>query len=291
MTLVLKMSVGGLAAVHRVAARLEPELRTRFLSAIDRLQGYVDVGALAKAIEQDDPEAAEALLHLDDLPAELRPLVDTVHQVFHGAGHVASEELGAALNVTIRFDLTNPRAVRFAAEHGGALIREVSEATRNGVRTLIANGIAGGRPPVATARQIRDLVGLTDRQAQAVENYQAELLEEGRAEAQVERMVSRYGTKLLNQRAKLIARTETIRASSEGQLETWRQAAGNGLINPAKTTRRWVATDDDRTCPICLDLDGQTVGFYEPFQSIVGPVMASPVHPGDRCSQVLVIAA
>lgn len=288
--MILKSQASGLAAVHRVAEQLEPHVREQFLAAIDRLQGYIDLPALARALEHGDARSAEALLHLDDLPDELKPLVGTLRTIFHGAGHVAVEELSAALGVApYRFDLTNPRAVRWASQQSSILIQQISEATREGVRTLIANGIATGRPPMATAREIRGMVGLTERQATAVENYRVSLLAEDRELAQVERMTARYGQKLLTQRAKLIARTETIRSSSAGQLESWHQAAAHGLIVPAKTKRRWVATDDDRTCPICLDLDGQEVGFYASFHSLLGPVMASPVHPGDRCSQVLVI--
>lgn len=269
------------AAIHRVADRLDPQVRQQFLAAIDQLRDRIDLQALAKALEKGDIAAAERAIALDGLPDDLQPIVATLRQVFQQAGDIAAEELSAVLRETLRFDLTNPRAVAWASRQGSRLITQISEATRDGVRSLVANGIATGRTPAETAREIRTLVGLTERQAHAVAAYRAELEDGGQAGDLLTRRVARYGQQLLNQRARLIARTETISASSNGQLESWRQAAGDGLLNPAKTRRRWIATEDDRICPICMDLDGATVAFGEPFRTTDGlEVYASPVHPG-----------
>ncbi len=281
------------AAVHRIAAQLEPQVRARFLQAIDALQGSVDTAALARALERGDLAGAERVIDLAELPTHLRPMADTLKQIFHAAGDQASQELGTALSESISFSLTNPRAVHAAATLTGRLIREISDATREGIRSLIANGIATGRPPEDTARSIRELVGLTTRQADAVEAYRRELLDAGRSLDDARDAAARYGTQLLNQRARLIARTETIRASAEGQLVAWQQAAADHLLDPARTSRRWTATEDDRLCPICEDLDEQTVPFMAPFHTDVGGVgdlMTPPAHPGCRCSPVLVFS-
>lgn len=280
------------AAIHRIADRLEPRVRQQFLDAIRTLRGRIDERALAEALDAGDVAAAEQLIHLDELPEDLKPIADTLRQVFHGAGAIAAEELGAVLNQSLSFTLTNPRAVAWAARHGSQLIVQISEATRTGVRSLIADGIATGRPVVATAREIRGLVGLTQRQAAAVNNYRAELLSEGQAGDLFERRVLRYGQQLLNQRARIIARTETIAASSQGQLELWRQAAADGLIDPQRTKRRWIATEDDRICPICQDLDGVVVPFAAPFKTNAGiELWAPPAHPGCRCANALEFAS
>lgn len=278
----------GTAAIHRIADRLAPQVRQQFLDAIRTLRGRVDERALAEALEAGDVAAAERLIPLDDLPEALKPIAATLRQVFHGAGTIAAEELGAVLNQSLSFTLTNPRAVAWAARHSSQLIVQVSEATRTGVQSLIADGIATGRPVAATAREIRGLVGLTQRQAAAVSNYRAGLTADGQAGDLLERRVLRYGDQLLNQRARIIARTETIAASSQGQLELWRQAAADGLIDPLRTKRRWIATEDDRICPICQDLDGVTVPFGAPFKTDLGvELWAPPAHPGCRCANAL----
>lgn len=279
------------AAIHRIADRLAPSVRQQFLDAIAKLRGRIDEGALADALADGDAAGALRLISLDDLPDDLRPMADTLRQIFMTSGQVAAEELGAVLSESLSFTMTNPRAVAWASRHGSALIAQISDATRTGVQSLIADGIATGRPAAETARAIAKMVGLTERQAAALAKYRATLIAEGQAGDLLDRRVLRYSEQLLNQRARIIARTETIAASSQGQLELWRQAAADGLINPATTKRRWVATEDDRECPICADLDGTTVPFYDPFRTSAGvELMAPPVHPGCRCSEALEFA-
>lgn len=76
------------------------------------------------------------------------------------------------------------------------------------------------------------------------------------------------------QRARLIARTETVAASnaiSNGQAQL---AIGDGLT----LFKTWLATNDDRTRPDHVDADGQTVAFDESFD--VGGESAD--YPGDE---------
>jgi hypothetical protein len=50
------------------------------------------------------------------------------------------------------------------------------------------------------------------------------------------------------ERAELIARTETMRASNEGQQEAWDQAVEEGLLT-GNEQQEWIVTPDDRLCP------------------------------------------
>ncbi len=60
-------------------------------------------------------------------------------------------------------------------------------------------------------------------------------------------------------RAEMIARTETNRAENNGKLLAMK---GSGL----DMEKKWVTHEDDRTSPICMRLDGQTVGINESFK-------------------------
>ena len=60
-------------------------------------------------------------------------------------------------------------------------------------------------------------------------------------------------------RAGMIARTETNRANNNGKLLAMK---GSGL----DMEKKWVTHEDDRTSPICMRLDGQTVGINEMFK-------------------------
>ncbi len=60
-------------------------------------------------------------------------------------------------------------------------------------------------------------------------------------------------------RAEMIARTETNRADNNGKLLAMK---GSGL----QMEKKWVTHEDDRTSPICMRLDGQTVGINNSFK-------------------------
>lgn len=70
--------------------------------------------------------------------------------------------------------------------------------------------------------------------------------------------------------AEVIARTEVTRAYREAQTLSYRENAE--LVSGW----RWLAVKDDRTCPICLSLDGTLHDANEPFYS----------HPSCRCTTV-----
>jgi hypothetical protein len=95
-------------------------------------------------------------------------------------------------------------------------------------------------------------------------------------------------------RSLLIARTETIRASNYGTVEAYKQS---GVV----TGKRWLVTEDDRTCDRCLEmvgkksltlngtesLEGKSIGLNEPF--FIDPNgysdgMGPPLHPNCRCT-------
>ena len=78
-------------------------------------------------------------------------------------------------------------------------------------------------------------------------------------------------------RAEMIARTETNRALNQGKLLAMK---GSGI----EMQKRWLTHKDDRTSPICNRLDGQTVGLDEDFKDSVSgwTGQANPSHVNCR---------
>ena len=60
-------------------------------------------------------------------------------------------------------------------------------------------------------------------------------------------------------RAQMIARTETNRAENQGKLQAFKSSG-------VKLKKQWNTHFDDRTSPICKRLDGQTIGINENFK-------------------------
>ncbi len=274
------------AQVNSVARKLEPKLKRRFLAAVATMKGNVDLEALAESLRLQSAVEAMTALHPETWGTTLAPAAQLLPQTFRQAGQVAASLLTSQMGIDISFNLTNPRAVQWARTHSARLITEVSESVRESVRAVIADGFTSGIAPRESARLIRDIVGLTDRQAMAVVNYRFDLLEAGRSADDVARLAERYGKQLLNGRALTIARNETINSSLGGQQELWRQAVDKGLLDPEKTQRVFIVTDDDRLCPICAPMDGQQAGLEEPFIDGDGEPVSMPpsVHIACRCA-------
>ena len=201
-------------------------------------------------------------------------------------------------NPTIRFDRTNQSAVAWAERHAAELVTDITKETRIALRNIVTRAFIEQMPPRMAARQIVRTIGLTERGEEAVANLRATLMSspgkrvmagkiairvpaKGIGRAQLDRALTAYAERLTKQRALLIARTETIAASNEGQRQLWQQAVQNGQL-PRSAERVWIATGDKRTCPICSRLDGEMAPLNGLF---AGAYDGPPAHPGCRCSQ------
>lgn len=189
---------------------------------------------------------------------------------------------GAGL-VETSFNRINPEAVNWVDNYSFELIRGITDESKAAIRNVIARAFSEGIPPRDAARLIRASVGLTDGQAQAVVNMRADLISKGVSFDVATARANRYAGRLARQRAENIARTETMRASNEGQRQLWRQAQDRGYL-PRAQQRVWIATEDERVCPVCGKLDGKRAALNGQF---AGGHDGPPAHPSCRCTQGL----
>jgi SPP1 gp7 family putative phage head morphogenesis protein len=221
--------------------------------------------------------------------------------------------LPATASVNLSFNLMNPETVAHLNSYTFDLIQRITTDQRETVRQVLVRAFTEGGHPYEQARTIKNVIGLTPRMEQAVANYRASLqsggsslrdalsrsLRDGRYDptlmramqsgqpldaAYIDKLTQRYRERYLQYRARMIARTESIRASVQGQRELWRQARDQGLL-PRTVLRRWIASGDDRTCPECLALDGETAGLDEEFMD--GIMEPPDPHPHCRCGVAL----
>lgn len=309
--------------LHDLADKADPKIRAAFLRAIEQMRGTVQEEELRAALERKDRAAVLRLLGVDThvspiMGAALAPVVE---DLFIQAGRAApahsTVDMGAAA-LHMRFDIANPNTAAVLRNHGFNLIRQIGDDTRVGIRQIVADAFKYGGHPYEQARQIKAMIGLTDNQAAAVDNFRSALergdrsalgralrdkrfdptLRRATGEAatvklqpeQIDRMVERYRDRMLRYRAETIARTETINASNLGAQAAWGQAADHGLLDRSATRQNWLVVPDDRTCPYCaavpeMNPDGVPLGGY--FQTPLGPVMGPTLHPNCRCVVVL----
>ena len=107
-------------------------------------------------------------------------------------------------------------------------------------------------------------------------------LEEGIPQLK-DRIVGVYSSATVS-RAKTIARTEVMRATNFASVEAYKQSK-------FVTAKEWLTALDERTCEICLPLDGVSVPLNKSFDTSVGALDAPPAHPNCRCTTIPVIAS
>jgi hypothetical protein len=280
------MTVPDWSAIHAVADRLTPEMRQRFLAAVQALADSVDVEAVIRAIAAGQVARAQRLLAFTDLPAYLQPAALIVRHAILEAATVAAAQLVRQVGISAaQFSMTNPYAVAAADRMAADFVTNVTAETRLAIRGFIRRAIADGVTSAQTARLLRPVVGLTRRDTQAVMNYRAELAKSGMSGDRAAALTARYAERKVRERAETISRTELIDASSAGQQAIWQEMVARGVL-PETFEQEWVITPDDRLCPICAALKGQRRKLGEPFVSPYNGMtaMRPPLHPRCRCA-------
>lgn len=162
-----------LSEIERLAERLEPVLARSILDGLRRMGDSADLDAIGDALSSGDVSTVLRALAIDSTAA-----FASLSPILQGGLYAA----GAATATTIRltstqfvFNQLNPRLISWLQTYSLGLIRQIGDSTREAVRTILTTGMTDGRNPKAVAREIKGIVGLTERQARAVTNYRREL--------------------------------------------------------------------------------------------------------------------
>lgn len=271
-------------ALHAAADAADPKLRRVFREAVEGLRDATDPDALAAALTAGLGDAA---LDWGVFAVGLQAMQPILLTVLVAGADVALDAaplaaIPEAARVALAFDLTNPAAVAWTQQHGAELVRGISDRSREGIRRILVEAFEDGLTADEQARRIRELIGLTDRQAAQLENYRRTL--DDLTDDERETLVGRLYRRLIRDRAETIARTESIAAASAGQDLLWQEAVLRGDLLAGEWERFWITTPDDRLCPICLPLDGQRAAIGGVFPS---GVANPPQHPRCRCAQAV----
>lgn len=275
-------------ALRALEDRLSPEAAAQIERVLDWLGHSADTPEIMAALARGDTEAALNAIPWPQLNGKLdraiRPMILKAYA--EGARTLAMDAIQqVAPTMALGFDLVNSPAVEAAALRSAELVREVSDETKAAIRAVVARGQAEGRTVAQQGREIRQLVGLTTRQATAVQTYRRGLEVQGMRPERIETLTDQQTARAIRYRADMIARTETIRSSNDGQRALWADAQTRGLL-PEGQAQVWIASPD--ACDVCRDLDGETAPIGEPFAS---GDMGPPAHPQCRCALGLDVAA
>jgi len=266
------------------ADKVAPSMQSAFLAAVKEIRdNLVSIADIETALSTQSLEAVFAATQIEKLDPLLFGIgldntsyvFNTQSQVAFAAGATAAiSNLVASKQKGIAFDALNERAASIMRNRGAQMISGLTQTSKDGVKSVLERIIADGVNPNKAAKEIRQLIGLTDDQAQAVLNFRRQLelrqtlgltppnerrlnaieqakirrhMKEGHFTTQnIDDMVERYYQSMLNKRARDIARTESMSAVNAGQNELWVQGLDLGILNDDEDRKFWIVTPDDR---------------------------------------------
>lgn len=147
------------------------------------------------------------------------------------------------------------------------------------LRDVFTSPVATERLQILASRAYTDLENVTEDMAVRM----SRVLTDGLARGANPNEIAELLTKELNlskERARTIARTEVIRAHSEGQLDALEKLG----ISDVGVMVEWSTAKDKRVCPKCKPLNGVTL----PVSKARGLI---PRHPNCRCAWIPAIGS
>jgi len=298
----MKTKAEHIRQVQALLDKAEPDLAKGFIEAMQRLRDDLTLKQIAELVQAGNIQGALTLLGPVQVGAALGGMLNATLATYYAAGDMASRESP----VSVWFNHANPTAAANWSRYQQQRVQQITEEVAQTINQVMRRSLSQGIGPMDTARQIKDTLGLTASQEQAVFNYRTALqnrlsnaldrkLRDRRFDAtvrraiendkglnadQIDKMVTRYRERMVQARAQTIARTESTRAVNAGQQAYIETAVQDKVADMSQVRRFWVPTRDERTRDAhrmipTMNPDG--VGLNEPFRSPDGPIM----YPGD----------
>lgn len=261
------------------------------------LRGRRSLAELAALIKD---HRLDAILTTKELRQGAMILADSINDVYGIAGEEVAKQISSMLDAELAFDLTNGRAAAVMADNSLRLVRELADEQRDTIRAALRTSIEQGMNPNEAARWVRGSIGLTEYQQGIVANYRQALvdgsaaaldyeLRDRRSDAavrrgdlsdkQIDSMVARYQDRFVDYRARVIARTESLRAVHQGTADMWKQATISGDVDADSVTRTWRTAHDGRVRSSHRAMDRQERGLGEAFETGDGVQLQYPGDP------------
>ena len=270
-------------------------------SATNKIADKLEKVLIGEVRDATSPSDAVARISSRDILVDLRSLQDELIQPLLDAVEESARDairsLPASLQVGVRFDESDVRAISWARNRAGQFIVEITDEVRKQIRELVTRAIREQFTVDKLAQYIRSIVGLHSRWARAVDNmYErtvSDLLGRGEpigvVEAKASAVATKYRMRLIRTRSMTIARTEIVAANNAGRYLGWQQTILQTGVPAGMLRKRWIVGPDGwagiRVCERCLSLSGTEVGVNDLFPS--GRLMP-PLHPNCRCTAILI---
>ena len=240
--------------IHAAADAHVDAIKAAVLKAFKTGREAINGPLLRQALKNKDREKAERIL----APVAgvvktmlVKALPDLIGKTHTAGGHAAVDMLkqprtaegfrAAKVSIDWGFDDEDPDAQAWILDHGAELVTDIDKTTKQDIQAALMKAF--------DADEDTDVQDLVDEIADAVGD---------------------------EDRAMLIARTETMKAASEGQRNAWRQAVNDDQLD-GDMQREWITVGDNKVCPVCEDLEGETADMDGEYPDPGGE--GPPQHP------------
>lgn len=261
---------------EQLLARAEALVYRAFLQFAQQVQN-ADIEALIAAGD------FAAIDQLFDLPAQRFAAAWNSTFVDIGTREAQSIELAqkarAQGTVTGTFNPGDPEAADLMRRASLALIRNLTAQQRRATRRALARGLRQGLGTEALAELVRNSIGLDENRQRQLEIFEdalrgmrAEDMEQPEAtrppvlsDKQIRQRVKRKADQLLRHRAEVIARTESLKITSQARDNALRQSV-RAVGQPEELVGvEWIAVQDSRTREAHRERNGQRRRLGEEF--------------------------
>lgn len=172
--IIYKAKAESLSAAEQLIVQLESKLAASILQALLAQKESIDLDAIVAALQTGNVAKVLELLELPKALAGFDVMTAAVQNGANTAGAAAAASVRLT-GASFAFNQLNPRLITWLQTYNLGLIRQINEQTKEGVRAALIDGMKAGENPKEVARQVKGIVGLTDRQAKAVANYRKQL--------------------------------------------------------------------------------------------------------------------
>jgi SPP1 gp7 family putative phage head morphogenesis protein len=270
--------------MQHIGDKTAARMRRAFISRVDETRSKTAWSEVAKAIPHGYLATYNAI-HWGQW--KMTPLIGLAYFEMATAGRaylnkiVKKEENADEEYASLKFDfeMDNPAAISWIENYSAMQLRDMANQDMLYVRDVLARGMREKLTYKQIAKQLQQTIGLTHNQTNAYLNYTNNLREKGRTGSQVQSLGDKYYNKLLKNRAETIALTESHTASNMAWKDEISRAVHEGVLNRRDYQLAWYTSIDERRCPQCGALHGETA----PVDADKIQGLWPPAHPRCRC--------
>lgn len=275
-------------AIQRRTSSLSPDMSSAIRKAFDTIRLRMADAEILRAIQSGSIDSLfEKALSDATLQQAFQPVRDQMRDMVTGSVQYFARSLPTKKNTAFAFDSLSPDVIQAVGQLESRVITDLQDSVREVVRSRLLRGITDGESAASIGRDLRNVIGLSPTQEQAIQSYE-QLLKDGSRQAlnrqlrdkrydktvlrgelsdeQIGRMTDAYRRRMVNFNADTVARTAVLDSQKLGQQLSYDRAVEQGIIT-GQLMKTWVGVMDDRERDEHVEMEGETVASDDTYSN------------------------